>query len=158
LTATTVKTGVPIPGPQGIQGTAGTAGTAGATGAQGLIGVPGFDGEDGVDAMPIPGPQGIQGVPGMIGKAGATALAANFSIQFPVQMWKVPTVTYFTPTAAGAQCWRFSGAAAAAQTATASRANSTTDRGVVVTATGDAGGAVGDLVGVHYTADAEFIT
>jgi hypothetical protein len=98
------------------------------------------------------------GATGMIGKAGATALAANYSIQFPVQMWKVPTVTYFTPTASGAQCWRFSGAAAAAQTATASRSNSVTDRGVVVTATGDASGTVGDLVGVHYTADAEFIT
>jgi hypothetical protein len=98
------------------------------------------------------------GATGMIGKAAATALAANYSIQFPVQMWKVPTVTYFTPTASGAQCWRFSGAAAAAQTATASRTNSVTDRGVVVTATGDASGTVGDLVGVHYTADAEFIT
>lgn len=98
------------------------------------------------------------GATGMIGKAGATALAANYSIQFPVQMWKVPTVTYFTPTASGAQCWRFSGAAAAAQTATASRTSSVTDRGVVVTATGDASGTVGDLVGVHYTADAEFIT
>lgn len=98
------------------------------------------------------------GATGLIGKAGATALAANYSIQFPVTMWKVPTIAYFTPTAAGAQCWRFSGAAAAAQTATASRASSVTDRAVVVTATGDAGGAVGDLVGVHYTADSEFLT
>lgn len=98
------------------------------------------------------------GATGMIGKAGATALAANYSIQFPTVMWKVPTIVYFTPTAAGAQCWRFSGAAAAAQTATASRTNSVTDRAVVVTATGDAAGTVGDLVGVHYTAEAEFIT
>jgi len=98
------------------------------------------------------------GATGMIGKAGATALAANYRIQFPVQMWKAPTVTYFTPTAAGAQCWRFSGAAAAVQTATATRTNSITDRGCVVTATGDAAGTVGDLVGVHFTADAEFVT
>lgn len=98
------------------------------------------------------------GATGLIGKAGATALAANYSIQFPVPMWKAPTVTYFTPTAVGAQCWRYSGAAAAAQTATASRTSSVTDRGVVVTATGDAGGAVGDLVGVHFTADSEFLT
>lgn len=97
------------------------------------------------------------GATGMIGKAGATALAANYSIQFPVRMRAVPTVTFFTPTAAGAQCWRFSGAAAAAQTATAARASSTTDIGVVVTATGDAAGAVGDLVGVHYTASAEIV-
>jgi hypothetical protein len=98
------------------------------------------------------------GATGLIGKAGATALAANYGIQFPVTMWKTPTITYFTPTAAGAQCWRFSGAAAAAQTATASRTNSVTTNGVVVTATGDASGAVGDLVGVHYTADSEFLT
>ena len=98
------------------------------------------------------------GACGMIGKAGATALAANYEIRWPVTMWKAPvTVTFFTPTAAGAQCWRFSGAAAAAQTATAVRANSTTDRGTVVTATGDAAGAVGDLVGVHFTADAEIV-
>lgn len=97
------------------------------------------------------------GVCGDIGKAGATALAANFGIVFPVVMWKVPTVTYFTPTVAGAQCFRYSGAAAAVQTATASRTNSVTTKGVVVTATGDASGAVGDLVGVHYTADSEIV-
>jgi hypothetical protein len=97
------------------------------------------------------------GACGMIGKAGAVALAANYEIRWPVVMWAVPTVTFFTPTAAGAQCWRFSGAAAAAQTATAARASSTTDRGTVVTATGDAAGTVGDLVGVHYTADAEIV-
>jgi hypothetical protein len=84
-------------------------------------------------------------------------LAANFRIQFPVTMWKTPTITYFTPTAAGAQVWRFSGAAAAAFTATATRTSSITDNGCVVTATGDAANAVGDLVGVHYTAEAEFI-
>jgi hypothetical protein len=97
------------------------------------------------------------GACGMIGKAGATALAANYPIAFPIEMFKVPTVTFFTPTAAGAQCWRFSGAAAAAQTATAARASSTTTKGTVVTATGDAAGAVGDLVGVHYTATAEIV-
>lgn len=97
------------------------------------------------------------GASGMIGKAAALALAANYGIQFPVVMWKTPTVTFFTPTAAGAQCWRFSGAAAAVLTATAARASSITDRGLVVTATGDAAGVIGDLVGVHYTADAEII-
>lgn len=110
-----------------------------------------------VPAASVSEATGGSGATGMIGKAGATALAANYSIQFPVQMWKTPTITYFTPTAAGAQCWRFSGAAAAAQTATASRTNSVTDRAVVVTATGDAAGTVGDLVGVHYTADAEIV-
>jgi len=98
------------------------------------------------------------GVTGISGKTTTAALAGNISIQFPVQMFKTPTVTLFTPTAAGAQIWRFSGAAAAAFTATAIRTNSTTDRGCVVTGTGDGSNAVGDLIGVHYTADAEFIT
>lgn len=111
-----------------------------------------------VPAASVAEATGGSGATGLIGKAGATALAANYSIVFPIVMWKVPTITYFTPTAAGAQCWRFSGAAAAALTATATRASSITDRAVVVTATGEAGGAVGDLVGVHYTAEAEFIT
>jgi hypothetical protein len=98
------------------------------------------------------------GATGLIGKTTTSALAANYPVTFPVQMWKIPpTVTLFTPTASGAQCWRFSGGAAAAQTATAIRTNSTTDRWFVVTATGDGSGAVGDLVGVHYTADAEFV-
>jgi hypothetical protein len=110
-----------------------------------------------VPAVSVTEANGGSGACGMIGKAGATALAANFPIQFPVRMWKTPTITYFTPTSTGAQCWRFSGAAAAAQTATATRTNSLTDRGLVVTATGDAAGAVGDLVAVHYTADAEIV-
>jgi len=98
------------------------------------------------------------GINAISGKTTTAVLAANFRIQFPVVMWKVPTMTLFTPTAAGAQVWRFSGAAAAAFTATAIRANSTTDNGCVVTATGDAANAIGDLVGIHYTADAEFLT
>lgn len=97
------------------------------------------------------------GAVGMIGKAGATALAANYPIMFRVEMFKVPTVTFFTPVTTGAQCYRFSGAAAAAQTATAARASSTTTKGLIVTATGDAAGTVGDLVGVHYTASAEIV-
>jgi hypothetical protein len=110
-----------------------------------------------VPAASVTEANGGSGVCGIIGKAGATALAVHIPIQFPVQMFKVPTVTYFTPTAAGAQAFRLDGTSPAVQTATASRTNSTTDRGVVCTATGDASGAVGDLVGVHYTADAEFI-
>ena len=97
------------------------------------------------------------GAVGMIGKAGATVLAANYPIMFKVEMFKVPTVTFFTPVTTGAQCYRFSGGAAAAQTATAARASSTTTKGLIVTATGDALGTVGDLVGVHYTASAEIV-
>jgi hypothetical protein len=99
------------------------------------------------------------GATGILGKTGsATALGSQITIQFPVQMFKTPTVTYFTPTAAGALVFRLSGTSPAVQGTTASRTNSTTDRGVVCTATNEAttNGAVGDLVGVHYTADAEF--
>ena len=97
------------------------------------------------------------GAVGMIGKAGATALAANYGISFPVEMFKVPALTFYTPVTTGAQCYRFSGAAAAIQTATAARTNSTTTKGFVITATGDASGAVGDLVGIHYIASAEIV-
>jgi hypothetical protein len=98
------------------------------------------------------------GVCSIIGLAGATALAVHIPIQFPVQMWKTPvTLTYFTPTASGAQAFRLDGTSPAAQTATASRTSSLTDRGVLCTATGDASGVVGNLVGVHYTADAEIV-
>ncbi len=111
-----------------------------------------------VPAASVTEASGGSGATGLIGKAGATALACHINIQFPMQMWKTPTLTYFTPTAAGAQAFRLDGTTPAVQTATATRTSSLTDRGAVCTATGDAAGAVGDLAGVHYTADAEFIT
>ena len=96
------------------------------------------------------------GAGGYIGKAGATALAAVINIQYPVQMWKIPpTVTLFTPIGAGAVPYRITGTTPAVQTAVATRGP--TDRGITVTATGDANGAVGDLCGVHFTADAEIV-
>lgn len=111
-----------------------------------------------VPAASVSEATGGSGVCGIIGLAGATALAAHINIQFPVQMWKTPvTLTYFTPTAAGAQAFRLDGTSPAVQTATASRTNSLTDRGVLCTATGDAAGVVGNLVGVHYTADSEIV-
>lgn len=95
------------------------------------------------------------GAAGMIGKAAATALAVVINVEFPVPMWKTPTVTLFTPIGAGAVPYRITGTTPAVQTTAAQRG--LTDRGLTVTATGDANGAVGDLVGVHYTAEAEFI-
>lgn len=91
----------------------------------------------------------------LIGKAGATALAAAIQVKFPVRMWKTPVVTLFTPIGAGAVPYRITGATPAVQTAVAQRG--LMDYGLTVTATGDANGAVGDLVGVHYSAEAEFI-
>lgn len=99
---------------------------------------------------------GGNGEVGMIGRAGATALAAVIQIRFPVRMWRTPTMTLFTPVTTGAVPYRLNGTTPAAQTAAA--VTGLLDMGAVVTATGDAAGVVGDMVGVHYTAEAEFIT
>ena len=95
------------------------------------------------------------GVTGIIGKAGATALACYIKIQFPVRMFKVPAVTLFTPVGAGAVPYRISGTTPAVQTTAAQ--TGVMDYGLVVSATGDVNGAIGDLVGVHYTASAEIV-
>lgn len=103
---------------------------------------------------------GGHGATGILGKSGSgTALGSTITIQFPQTMWKVPTVTLFTPVTAGALVYRHNGTTPAVQGTTAVLSNSTTDRGCVVTATNEAttNGAVGDLVGVHYTADAEIV-
>jgi hypothetical protein len=89
----------------------------------------------------------------IIGKAAATALACQINIQFPIKMHATPTLTLFTPVAAGAVPYRINGTTPAVQTAVAQLG--LTDTGAVVTATGDANGAIGDLVGVHWTADCE---
>lgn len=96
------------------------------------------------------------GETGIIGKAAATALAVVIRIIFPIRMWRTPTLTLFTPVGAGAVPFRINGTTPAVQTAAAT--TGLLDMGAVVTATGDLNGAVGDLVGVHYTAEAEFIT
>lgn len=96
------------------------------------------------------------GETGIIGKAGATALAGVIPIRFPVRMFRTPTLTLFTPVNAGAVPMRINGTTPAVQTAPA--ITGLLDMGAVVTSTGDASGAIGDLLGVHYTAEAEFIT
>jgi hypothetical protein len=96
------------------------------------------------------------GATGIIGKAGATALASFINIQFPTRLFKVPTtVTLFSPVAAGAVPYRITGTTPAVQTTVAQ--TGVMDYGLVVSATGDANGAVGDLVGIHYTASAEIV-
>lgn len=99
---------------------------------------------------------GGNGETGIIARAAATALAATIRIIFPVRMWRTPTLTLFTPVGAGAVPFRINGTTPAVQTVAAT--TGLLDMGAVVTATGDAAGVVGDLVGVHYTAEAEFIT
>ncbi len=93
------------------------------------------------------------GSTGIIARAGATALAATIPIQFPMKMHATPTLTLFSPVVAGAQPYRINGTTPAAQTAAAT--TGLLDTGAVVTATGDAAGVIGDLVGVHWTADCE---
>lgn len=95
---------------------------------------------------------------GILGKAGSGAvLGCVIYVQFPVQMWKAPTVTLFTPIGAGATVYRITGTTPLAQGAAAQRG--LTDRGLCVTATNEAtaNGVVGDLIGVHFAADAEIV-
>lgn len=98
---------------------------------------------------------GGNGEVGIIGKAGATALAAVIQIRFPVRMWKTPAITLYAPVGAGAVPYRINGTTPAAQTSAAT--TGLLDMGAVVTATGDAAGTVGDMVGVHYSAEAEIV-
>lgn len=86
-----------------------------------------------------------------------TLLGCVVFVQFPVQMWKTPTITFFTPIGSGAAIYRITGTTPAVQGTTASRG--LTDRGMCVTATNEAStnGAVGNIVGIHYTANAEFV-
>jgi len=94
---------------------------------------------------------------GFVGRAGAVALASFIQVRFPIRMWKIPTtVTLFAPVGAGAVPYRITGTTPAVQTAAAQ--TGVMDYGLVVSSTGDAAGVVGDMVGVHYTADAEFNT
>jgi hypothetical protein len=98
------------------------------------------------------------GVAGILGKSGSgVANAAVIPVQFPIVMRGVPTVTLFTPVGSGAAVYRHTGTTPAVQGSTAALANSTTERGCIVTATSEAttNGAIGDVVSVHYTADAE---
>lgn len=98
-------------------------------------------------------------IQGILGKAGSgTVLGSIIPIQFPMQMFKVPTITLFTPVGAGAAVYRLTGTTPLVQGATATRA--LTDRGLTVTATNEAttNGVIGDMVGIHYVAEAEFIT
>lgn len=96
---------------------------------------------------------GGNGATSTITRAGATALASYINIQFPIKMRTTPTLTLFTPVGAGAVPYRISGTTPAVQTTAAT--TGVLDTGAVVSSTGDAAGVVGDLVGVHWTADAE---
>lgn len=85
------------------------------------------------------------------GAAGALTERSN-SYFFAVPMRIAPaTVTLFNPAAANAQVRDITGAV----DTTASAAAGTTERGLYVTATGNAATAVGNHLGIHLTMDAE---
>lgn len=89
----------------------------------------------------------------ILGKAAATALAAQFQWRYSVNLRAAATtLTTYNPAAANAQVRQIGGTAA---DLTATAAANSTEQSVDITATGAAGGAVGDQCGVHVTADAE---
>jgi hypothetical protein len=85
------------------------------------------------------------------GKAGAVANAGYLPVEFPVTLFKSPTVTVFNPAAANALARNITGAADMGATAIVG----TTASDFYINATGVAATAVGDLIAIHYTADAE---
>jgi len=91
---------------------------------------------------------------GIAGKAGAVANSGIIAWRFPVTMFKTPTtVTGFNPGVANALQRNLTGAADMGATAFTAQLDSS----VMSIATGVAATAVGDQIGLHITADAEFV-
>jgi hypothetical protein len=86
---------------------------------------------------------------GIAGKAGATA--QYIPITFPMPMLAAPTMTLYNPAATNAQVRDLT---AAADCSASAGTENLTERGVVITATGNASTAVGNKLGVHWIADA----
>lgn len=85
----------------------------------------------------------------------AGAVAGTWSThQFTVPMFKIPTITLFNPAAAGAQVRQIG---ATAGDCTSSVAAETTTHSTAFTTTPGASAVVGTILGVHFTADAEFV-
>jgi hypothetical protein len=83
------------------------------------------------------------------GKAGAAAQYGH--ARFPVVMRGAPTLTYYNPAATNAQVRDVTASADTSSTSS----TSARDAGFTVTATGNASTAVGNLLAVHWIADAE---
>lgn len=91
---------------------------------------------------------------GVAGKAGAVANSGIIHWRFPTRMHRTPhTVTLFNPAAANALIRNLTGAADMGATA----ATAQLDSSVMVIATGVAATAVGDQIGLHITADCEYV-
>lgn len=90
-----------------------------------------------------------------VGAAGAVAGSWGF-FYFPITMWKVPTVTIWSPfTAASNQARQLS---ATAGDCTVTSASEITDKGFCITTTPGASAVIGSILGAHYTAEAEFVS
>lgn len=87
---------------------------------------------------------------GNAAQAGAVSFVHG-AIQFPVRMFKAPTVTFYNPAAANA----FLRQLVTPSDATATSATQVTDRVTEITATGLAAWALGHGIAIHATADAE---
>lgn len=91
---------------------------------------------------------------GIAGKAGAVANSGAIYWRFPKIMWRTPaTITLFNPAAANALIRNLTGAADMGATVSFPQRESS----ILVIAAGVAATAVGDIIGIHFTADAEFV-
>lgn len=86
----------------------------------------------------------------MAGKAGAAALGAVGHYRFPYLMRAAPTITGYSPSAADAQVYDVSAAAACTATVYSNISESSVD----IACTGAAGTAVGNVLAHHLVADA----
>ena len=87
----------------------------------------------------------------IVGKAGAVSGAVRIPIKYKTPKQAAGTITLFNPAAANGQI-RNETTNADLTSASVSRSD---ENGIMITATGDAGGAVGDLLSIHWTASAE---
>jgi hypothetical protein len=88
---------------------------------------------------------------GIAGKAGAVANAGFIFVTYKVQMRTAAALTLFNPAVANAQVRDEVAAVDHSATATAN----SQEQGFTVNSTGNASTAVGDRLGIHWTADAE---
>ncbi len=86
---------------------------------------------------------------GAVGSPGATLNSIH--VQFPVTMRTAPTITTYSPGAASAQVYNITAAAVHTNTAVGAEGA----RGIYVTSTGNAGGTIVQVQGVHLAATAD---
>lgn len=88
---------------------------------------------------------------GQVTIAAAAAQNVTLQLEFPVHMRATPTLTGFNPSAANANVRNVTGAV----DHTAPAFNNSSERGSMISSTGNAAGTVGQAVAFHVTADAE---